>query len=1038
LRSRGFVVLLLAAMVVPAAAAASARDVVRPTVAEMPTISSGALAAAEVARNPSRFAHPQHAGPASAQAGTLSLPDPLAPALATSWDAINFDEQAATNPDGFHFIPPDPNGAAGPSHVVDVVNSAIEWYTKAGVRQSRQSLRGFFSSLAPQADPFDPKVIYDRASNRWLVVALELTDTAFGDPSNTSRILLAASDDNDPNGTWFESAINSALTIGSSAAWADFPGIAVNGNAIFVTANMFRFESGGGSYAGGRLFVADKTSLYAGAAVTPHVYDPFALAAGSVPGLTLQPAEIIGTGPSGVGTYLVGYDGLHTLTSTFVDVIKVVDPLGTPTFTNSLVQWGTVASDENIAVAVPDAPQRGTTRTLDSGDRRVSQTPIFRNGKIYLAAETVPVGGTNAGQATARWWAINESGMTLSETGTVGGEEIGAGTFTLYPSVAVNAAGELALSFAATGPTIHPGSYYTVHRPSEAAGTVEPAGTLRAGTDYYVRTFENDNVTPSRWGDYTGISVDPSNDTTFWVFDQSALARGTTGLGPCPLTCVEDGRWGTAFGKFTPPRQLAVTKGGTGSGSVMSSPTGIDCGSTCTADFDFGTSVTLTAGAGANSTFAGWGGACSGTGTCVVTMDDARSVTATFNLVKQTLTVGKAGTGSGSVSSSPAGIDCGSTCSADFDHGTVVTLTPAPSANSAFAGWSGACSGSGSCQVTMDAAKSVTATFNIARRTLTVAKAGSGSGSVSSAPAGIDCGSTCSSDYDHGIVVTLAASVGANSTFAGWSGSCSGTGSCVVTMDAAKSVTASFGLVKRTLTVGKAGAGSGTVTSSPGGIDCGGTCSAGFDYGAVVTLTAAPDSSSSFAGWGGECSGTGSCNITMDAARSATASFTAKPAPPTAPRFVLTVTTAGTGSGTVTSSPGGINCGATCSATYDSGTVVTLGAAATGSTFTGWAGACSGTGSCSVTMDAAKAVTATFSQAATRAPPSCVVPNVVGMRLAAATRALAKAHCRLGNVTHAAAPRRLRGRVVSERPRRGRKLKNGARVSLVLGRAPRR
>jgi hypothetical protein len=93
-------------------------------------------------------------------------------------------------------------------------------------------------------------------------------------------------------------------------------------------------------------------------------------------------------------------------------------------------------------------------------------------------------------------------------------------------------------------------------------------------------------------------------------------------------------------------------------------------------------------------------------------MDQLRSVTATFALSQQTLTLTKAGTGSGTVSSTPAGINCGADCSELFGHGTVVTLTSSASAGSSFAGWSGACSGSGTtCQVTMSQARSVTASF---------------------------------------------------------------------------------------------------------------------------------------------------------------------------------------------------------------------------------------------------------------------------------------------------------------------------------------
>jgi hypothetical protein len=85
-------------------------------------------------------------------------------------------------------------------------------------------------------------------------------------------------------------------------------------------------------------------------------------------------------------------------------------------------------------------------------------------------------------------------------------------------------------------------------------------------------------------------------------------------------------------------------------------------------------------------------------------------------------------------------------------------------------------------------------------QTLTVSKSGNGSGTVSSIPAGIDCGSTCSYDFDYGTSVTLSAAAASDSTFTGWSGACSGTGTCTLTMDAAKSVTASFALQATTTT----------------------------------------------------------------------------------------------------------------------------------------------------------------------------------------------------------------------------------------------
>jgi len=159
---------------------------------------------------------------------------------------------------------------------------------------------------------------------------------------------------------------------------------------------------------------------------------------------------------------------------------------------------------------------------------------------------------------------------------------------------------------------------------------------------------------------------------------------------------------------------LTVSSSGTGAGTISSTPAGITCGADCTESYVSGTSVSLAATPNAGSAFAGWSGACSGIGTCDVTMDTTRNVIATFTTAPASfdLTVSHNGTGSGSIASIPAGITCGVDCSETYATGTSVSLTPTPAAGSTFAGWSGACSGTGTCDVTMDAAKSVVATFN--------------------------------------------------------------------------------------------------------------------------------------------------------------------------------------------------------------------------------------------------------------------------------------------------------------------------------------
>ena len=335
---------------------------------------------------------------------------------------------------------------------------------------------------------------------------------------------------------------------------------------------------------------------------------------------------------------------------------------------------------------------------------------------------------------------------------------------------------------------------------------------------------------------------------------------------------------------------------------------------------------------------------------------DPRTVSIVIGNAAKLLGVSKNGAGTGTILSvdPTSGINCGSSfgCNEAYVAGTSVILVATPDPGSSFTGWGGACSGNGGCFVTMDADKTVSATFGVPAHTLTVNRLGAGFGTVTSAPTGIDCGATCAGGFDDGVQVTLDQTASPGSVFVGWSGACSGSGGCTVTMDASKSVTATFALAF-TLDVAIAGAGSGSVSSSPPGISCSSTCSGDFVAGTIVGLTATPSAGSAFAGWSGDCTGTGACNVTMSAARSVTATFV--------PTFTLTVSNVGSGGGTVTSTPAGINCGATCSADYATGTMVGLTPTpAGGSTFVGWSGACTGSGGCLVTMDAAKGVTATF------------------------------------------------------------------------------
>jgi len=165
-----------------------------------------------------------------------------------------------------------------------------------------------------------------------------------------------------------------------------------------------------------------------------------------------------------------------------------------------------------------------------------------------------------------------------------------------------------------------------------------------------------------------------------------------------------------AAAKGPPKRTLDVTLAGTGSGKVASDPAGIDCGTTCSADFKRRTTVTLTATPASDSTFDGWsGGGCSGTGACTIKLIDSTSVTATFTLKMYSLNVSISPTGGGTVTGT-GGINCPTVCSATIAAGTTITLSASASSGYVFWHWSGDCTGT-RCSFTMDGNKNVEADY---------------------------------------------------------------------------------------------------------------------------------------------------------------------------------------------------------------------------------------------------------------------------------------------------------------------------------------
>ena len=353
--------------------------------------------------------------------------------------------------------------------------------------------------------------------------------------------------------------------------------------------------------------------------------------------------------------------------------------------------------------------------------------------------------------------------------------------------------------------------------------------------------------------------------------------------------------------------------------------------------------------------------------------------------------------GGGTVTSSPTGVDCTrasgyvpaitGVCSSLFVPGKTVTLTATGDSNSVFTGWTGvSCPGTGTCSFS-PAAGTTTVTAKFETALVTVGFVGAGSGIVTSSSAGLSClgpssGGTCTLIAQPGSTVILTATPDSNTIFKGWSGvTCPGTGTCSVTPSVGTtSVTVDFETALVSLST--LGNGVGGVGSSPSGLFCSapgstGICVAGFLPGSTVALTATPSTGSVFAGWGGACSGTGTCTLKpATGTTNVTADFeTAK----------VQISASGTGVGVLISAPAGINCrysNGVCNGSpggdFPPGATMTIMATpAAGSIFAGWGGPCSGTGACVLKPSAGLTiVTARFEIAGPRVGALTGTPSI--------------------------------------------------------------
>jgi hypothetical protein len=314
-------------------------------------------------------------------------------------------------------------------------------------------------------------------------------------------------------------------------------------------------------------------------------------------------------------------------------------------------------------------------------------------------------------------------------------------------------------------------------------------------------------------GQTIAVTAIPSADWVLYSWLGELGAQCPDNQNPCELTLEESDDPLFLNARFSPV--ISASTSGTGSGRVIAGPTDLTCTTTeCRSQFiDCGpdcveirnpdnSTYAFYALPDPDSEFVGWNRGC-GNGefedACYVGVQSPVHVAAEFSriVVDNTLTVARSGTGSGGVTSDPAGINCGTTCEADFPDTATVALTANAEAGSVFAGWTGECASTDGniCNADMSSDRSVEAVFNLEPVTISYFARGQGTGAVSSDPAGMNCADDCASEFAPGTTVTFTANAADGSVFGGWGGLCSGEAlTCQRTLNADSEVWARFNL----------------------------------------------------------------------------------------------------------------------------------------------------------------------------------------------------------------------------------------------------
>ena len=424
-----------------------------------------------------------------------------APALGASFESLKYTECCG----GGGNVPPDPELAVGPNHVIAVVNVAFEIYNKSGATLvGPTTFASFMAGNANCTGVFDPNAIYDEEAGRYIL----------GIDADGFYYCIAVSQTGDPTGNWNLYAFPTA----TGNLFFDYPHAGVGRDAIYMGANIFT-----SSFLESRVYAFDKWAMYNGQAAASVVK--------ALPTTedTPQPLHLHGfaqgTWPSSGPHYFfteTNYDGSSYSVWSWANPFTGTSPTKVGSTLNLNAYTG-------VTGGMPvNVPQSGGS-TVQGNDYR-PQDFEYRDGYAWSVSTIScnPGGGT---VNCLRWVKVNPATATIADAGVYAS----TGQYRFFGDLAVNACGDMALGYTKSSTSMWPSVWYTGRKAADAAGTLQAEAELKAGEIAYT-AFD---TVPRRWGDYTEMTIDPAG-TTFWYLGEYSENTGTT-----------SGRWGTWIGSFS-------------------------------------------------------------------------------------------------------------------------------------------------------------------------------------------------------------------------------------------------------------------------------------------------------------------------------------------------------------------------------------------------------------------------------------------------------------------------------------------------------